>query len=252
MSNTQLSTKDFFARPNVVAKFQQLLGPDKSAAYITNVLQVVNGNSALANADPLTVFAAAVNAAAMNLSISPALGHAYIVPFKGQAQFQMGYKGLIQLAQRSGQFKSINEAIVYEGQLATSDPLMGFTFDWSAKKSDVVIGYAARFELLNGFEKTIYMSRADVLKHAGKFSQTFKKGFGIWKDHEEAMAIKTVVKQLLKWAPLSIDMQRAVVSDQAVVVDADTLEVSYVDNEIEAVEVVDKVAERIAKVEEAK
>lgn len=249
--NTQVTTKDFFAKPNVVAKFQQLLGPERTSAYITNVLQVVNGNSALASADPMTVFAAAVNAAAMNLSISPALGHAYIVPFKGQAQFQLGYLGLIQLAQRSGAYKSINASVVYEGQLLANDPLKGFEFDWTAKKSDVVIGYAARFELLNGFEKTLFMSKYEVLAHAGKFSQTYKKGYGVWKDNEDAMALKTVVKRLLKWGPLSIDMQRAVVTDQAVIHDEDAMEVSYVDNEVEVIEV-DKVAERIAAVEASK
>lgn len=243
MSN-QLSTKDFFARPNVVAKFQQLLGPERSTAFITNVLQVCNGNSMLANADPMTVFTAAVNAAAMNLSISPTLGHAYIVPFKGQAQFQLGYLGLIQLAQRSGQYKNISACPVYDGQIVENDPLKGFTFDWSAKKSDVIIGYAARFELINGFEKTLYMTRSEVLAHAGKFSQTFKRGVGIWKEHEEAMALKTVVKRLLKWGPLSIDMQRAVVTDQAVITDADTMEVEYVDNTSDAP--IDKVAEREA------
>jgi recombination protein RecT len=177
------------------------------------------------------------------LPLNNNLGFAYIVPYKAKqkdgsyktvAQFQMGYKGFIQLAQRSGQFETISAAPVYEGQLIGENPLTGFEFDFSkaAKKSDTVIGYAAYFKLLNGFNKTLYMSVADLTKHGTRFSQTFKKGYGLWKDDFEGMCIKTVIKLLLsKFAPLSIDMQRAVITDQSVINDADTNDVDYADNE---------------------
>ena len=239
--------KPYFQQDAVQAKFKELLG-DRSTAFVTSVLQVANNNALLAKADPASIMNAAVMAATLNLPINQSLGLAYIVPYNGSAQFQIGYKGLIQLAQRSGQYKTISAAPVYEGQLVSSDPLKGFQFDWNAKKSDIVIGYAAYFELLNGFEKTIYLTKADVLKHATRYSQTFKSGRGVWKDNEDEMAIKTVIKRLLKFGPLSVEMQRAVVADQAVINDPETMEVDYVDNEVEAVEV-DKVAERIAAVE---
>lgn len=107
-------------------------------------------------------------------------------------------------------------------------------FDFNQKKSDNIIGYAAHFSLLNGFEKTLFMTADDLKKHGAKFSQTFKKGYGLWKDDFDSMAQKTVIKLLLsKFAPLSVDMQRAVITDQAIVNDADTEDVTYVDNDIE-------------------
>jgi recombination protein RecT len=154
-----------------------------------------------------------------------------------EAQFQIGYKGYIQLAQRSGQFKTIAATPIYEGQLLSSNPLEGFEFDFERKSSDTVIGYAGKFKLLNGFEKTLYMTKEDLEKHGKQYSQTFKKGFGLWKDNFDAMATKTVLKLLLsKYAPLSIDMQRAIISDSSVIRSDDfdnveNIEVEYVDTE---------------------
>lgn len=183
------------------------------------------------------------------------MGFAYIIAYnqkqpdnsyKKVAQFQMGYKGFIQLAQRSGQFQTIGAAPIFEGQLIESNPLLGFRFDFTQKKSETVIGYAAYFRLINGFEKTLYMTSDELKRHGVKFSKTFAKGFGLWKDDFDSMAIKTVIKLLLsKFAPLSIEMQRAVITDQAVINDADALDVTYTDNgKPDAVEI-DKEKERI-------
>lgn len=229
--------KSYFEADKCKAKLNELLGKN-AAAFATSVMQIANSNSMLVNADPATVFNAACIAATLNLPISNQLGFAYIVPFKNnktgltEAQFQLGYKGYIQLAQRSGQFSRIAATPVYQGQLVSADPLNGYVFDWKVEPIGEPIGYVAFFKLVNGFTAELYMSKAEVMKHAGKYSQTFKKGFGVWKDQFEAMALKTVLKLLLsKQAPLSIDMQKAQIADQAVIRDVDAMTVDYADND---------------------
>jgi recombination protein RecT len=247
----QLTVKGLFNRDDVKGKFQELLGK-RASAFMTSVLQIVTSNKSLQNADPMSIYQSAAVAATMDLPINNNLGFAYIVPYnqsykddqgkwqkKQVAQFQMGYKGFIQLAQRSGQFKTIAATPVYEGQLIEQNPLTGFVFDFTKKSSEVVIGYAAFFQLLNGFEKTLYMSIAEIRNHGGKYSQTFTNEKGLWNTDFDAMATKTVLKLLLsRFAPLSIDMQRAVISDQGVVKDHETLDVDYVDNDLPQIEIV--------------
>jgi len=231
------TAKDFFAKPVVQEKLKELLGKNASA-FATSVLQIVNSNSMLVNADPQTVFSAACMAATLNLPINNNLGFAYIVPFKNnkenkiEAQFQLGYKGFIQLAQRSGQFSRIAATPVHEGQLISENPLLGYEFDWTVKPQGNPIGYVAFFKLLNGFTAELYMSKEEVTKHANKYSQTAKKGYGVWKDQFDAMALKTVLKLLLsKQAPLSIEMQTAQLADQAVVRDVDNQQFDYIDHQ---------------------
>lgn len=230
------NAKDFFSKPMVQEKLKELVGKN-APAFATSVLQIVNSNSMLVNADPQTIFSAACMAATLNLPINNSLGFAYIVPFKNnkenkiEAQFQLGYKGYIQLAQRSGQFSRIAATPVYDGQLISENPLLGYEFDWSVKPSGDPIGYVAFFKLINGFTAELYMSKEEVMKHANKYSQTAKKGFGVWKDQFEAMALKTVLKLLLsKQAPLSIDMQKAQMADQAIIRDVDKDEFDYIDH----------------------
>ena len=231
------NAKDFFAKPMVQEKLKELVGKN-APAFATSVLQIVNSNSMLVNADPQTIFSAACMAATLNLPINNNLGFAYIVPFKSnkenkiEAQFQLGYKGYIQLAQRSGQFSRIAATPVYNGQLISENPLLGYEFDWSVKPNGNPIGYVAFFKLINGFTAELYMSKEEVMKHANKYSQTAKKGYGVWKDQFEAMALKTVLKLLLsKQAPLSIDMQKAQMADQAIIRDVDKDEFDYIDHQ---------------------
>ncbi len=241
-TETLLTTKSLFERDDVKKKFQEMLGK-RATSFITSVLQITTQNKLLAKADPMSIYQSAAVAATLDLPLNNSLGFAYIVPYNAKqedgtykqvAQFQLGYKGFIQLAQRSGQFKTISATPVYEGQLIEENPLTGYRFDFT-KKSEKIIGYAAFFHLLNGFEKTLYMTVEDLKKHGAKFSQTYKKGFGLWKDDFDSMAIKTVIKLLLsKFAPLSVDMQRAVITDQSVINDAETQDVTYVDVEVEA------------------
>ena len=249
----QLTTKNFFARADVRAKFEEMLG-NRAPQFITSVLQIANSNALLSQADPLSIYNAAALAATLDLPLNNSLGFAYIIPFGEKqkdgsylqkAQFQIGYKGLIQLAQRSGQFKTISVAPIFEGQLVSENPLTGFEFDFT-KKSEKVIGYASFFSLINGFEKTLYMSVEELNKHGIRFSQTYKKGYGLWKDDFDSMARKTVLKLLLsKFAPLSVSMQKAVITDQSIINDAETMDVTYIDNPQEILQQESKSKEEI-------
>lgn len=226
--------KDFFSAPAVKSKFNELLGKNASS-FITSVLQIASENKALANVNPVSIYSAACIAATLNLPINNALGFAYIVPYKGEAQFQLGYKGFIQLAQRSGQFERLVSLPVYERQLIEEDPINGFKFDWKQKPSvsEKPIGYYAFFRLINGFTAELYMTAEELEQHGKRYSQSYKKGYGVWADNFDAMALKTVTKLLLsKQAPLSVDMQKAVLSDQSVIKDIDG-EFSCIDNEPE-------------------
>lgn len=252
-TQVQLTVKNLFAKDEVKGKFHELLGK-RAPAFITSVLQIVASNDLLAKADPHSVYHSAAVAATLDLPLNNNLGFAYVVPYnqkqkdgtyKQVAQFQMGYRGFIQLAQRSGQFRTISASPIYEGQLIAENPLTGFIFDFKVKKEGAkVIGYAAYIQLINGFEKVIYMSVDELKAHGTKYSMTFKKGYGLWKDDFDAMAIKTVLKLLLsKYAPLSVDMQKAVLTDQAIVKDVDATDLTYADNEEQAI---DREAERVA------
>jgi len=208
----------FLRDPSIEARIKNTLGDTtKTNAFITSVLSVVNSNEALKDCDRSSLLSACLTASSMDLPINQNLGFAYIIPYKGKAQFQMGYKGFIQLAQRSGLFLTISESEVYEGQLVSDDPLLGTTFDWKNRTSDRVIGYVAYFELQNGFKKSLYMDIEQIKKHAQAFSQTFKKGLGVWVDNFDAMAKKTVLKLLLsRYGPMSTTIQEALVKDQAI------------------------------------
>jgi recombination protein RecT len=222
--------KSYFTADSVKGRFHEIMGK-KAQGFVASILQVVSQSEALQKVDPATIYQSAMMAATLDLPINQNLGFAYIIGYGNKATFQMGYKGYIQLAQRSGLFKTISAAPIFEGQLIEQNPLTGFVFDFTKKSSEKIIGYAAYFELLNGFSKTMFMTEKELNDHGARFSQTFKKGFGLWKEDFNSMAIKTVLKLLLsKFAPLSIEMQRAVIADQSVIHDAETLDVDYVDN----------------------
>nr|DAN04741.1 MAG TPA: RecT protein [Caudoviricetes sp.] len=230
--------RELFNDPIIKTKVEQLIGKN-SATFATSVMQIANSNALLRTAEPSSIFNAACMAATLNLPLQNGLGFAYIVPFKNnkerkvEAQFQIGYKGFIQLAQRSGQFKRLVALPVYKKQLLKKDFINGFEFDWEQEpeKDENPIGYYAYFKLVNDFSAELYMSHDDIVKHAQRYSQTFKKGFGVWHDNFEAMALKTVMKLLLsKQAPLSVEMQQAVLADQAVVKDVENQEFNYADN----------------------
>jgi recombination protein RecT len=239
VTTTTANLKAMFSSEDVAKRLKEILGK-RASTFTTSVLQIVQSNELLKNADASSVLNAAMMAATLDLPLNNSLGFAYIIPFNNKqkdgtwktvAQFQLGYKGFIQLAQRSGQFKSIDAKPVYEGQLVEDNSFAGISFNWSNKKSDNILGYAAYFQLLNGFEKVLYMTVNELQQHGTKYSQTFRKGFGLWKDEFDTMAKKTVIKLLLsKYGPLSIDMQQAVISDQALITDDGQLE--YIDTKV--------------------
>lgn len=216
---------------------------DKKASFVNNITALVSNNATLQVCKPDTLMFACLKATALDLPLDQNLGFAYVLPYKDNkknetlAQFQMGYKGFVQLALRTGQFKTLNATEVREGELVSEDFVTGeLTFKKAANREALpVIGYVAYFKLLNGFEKYLYMTAAEMKAHALRFSQTFKRGYGLWADNGmfDSMAKKTVLKLLLsKYAPLSVEMRDAIKADQAVISGNDS--VDYVDAEEQA------------------
>lgn len=216
MTNNQLVAK--LKSDGVKARFQEVLG-EKANGFVASMLSVVGNNNLLSKASFDTVYTSAMKAATLDLPIEPSLGFAYIVPYKGAAQFQIGYKGLIQLAQRSGQIQKLNAGEIYESQFKSYNPLTeDLEVDAFAmpKKGDKVVGYFAYMRLVNGFEKTVFWSKERVEEHGQKYSQSYGSKFSPWKTDFDAMARKTVLKQMLStYAPLSVEMQDAIVADNA-------------------------------------
>lgn len=219
--------KAMLASPAVTGRISEVLGK-KAASFSTSLLQVCRSNALLQQAEPMSVIAAAMTAATLDLPLNQSLGFAYIVPFRNgktghqEAQFQIGYKGFIQLAMRSGQMKRIVAEPIYEAQIISRNPIKGYEFDFDRQpeKHEAPAGYYAYMELINGFTAEAYMTTTQIQEHAARYSQTAKKGYGVWKDNFDAMALKTVLKKLLtKYAPMSVEMQQAVISDQAVIHD---------------------------------
>lgn len=269
MSNTQVATQmslgELMHSPAVVGKLNDVWNsPQMANSFMSSVISVANGNPQLRNAEPMSIIGAAMVAATMQLQVIPTLGQCYIIPYGKKAQFQVGYLGLLQLCQRSGQFKKILAAPVHEGEYVSGDEFdEEYVFDKKQKKSDKVIGYMAKFELLNGFTKVAYWDIDKVKAHATKFSQAFRAGFNsLWKSDFDAMAQKTVLKSILKFAPKSIEMQNAVTFDQSVVntntsdvqdLDIDAFAPEYVDNiESEKKENIAAKAAEAAKADAAK
>ncbi|WP_205216639.1 recombinase RecT [Enterococcus hirae] len=213
---SKLGLKALMNTPTMKNKFKEVL-KEKSDGFMASVLNLVNNDSYLSSVDPMSIVTSAMVAASLDLPVDKNLGYAWIIPYKGKAQFQLGYKGYIQLAQRSGQYQSLNVIEVCEGELRGWNRLTEqFEFDPEGRLSDKVIGYVGYFELLNGFKKTVYWTKQEIELHKRKFS---KSDFG-WKKDFDAMAKKTVLRNMLsKWGILSVEMQKATVTDENVVKD---------------------------------
>jgi len=249
-NNTQVATtqqkksvSDIMAMPAMVSKLNAVWGnPAIAASFSSSLISIVNGNPKLRQCDAMSVVGSAMVAATLQLQVVPTLGQCYIIPYGAKAQIQVGYLGLLQLCQRSGQFKRILAVPVHEGELISGDEFNeDWVFDKSKKKSEKVIGYYAKFELINGFVKCAYWTVEQVDKHAQKYSQAVQKGWtSPWKTNYDEMGCKTVLKSILKYAPKSIEMVNALRFDQAAVNvnsdNADELNIDYftpeyVDNE---------------------
>ncbi|MGL4875154.1 MAG: recombinase RecT [Clostridium sp.] len=231
------TVKGLMDSPGVKKRFEEVL-KEKAPQYMSSIVNLVNSDTNLKNCEGMSVVASCMVAATMDLPVDKNLGYAWVVPYGNRAQFQMGYKGYIQLALRTGQYKSINVVDVHEGELVSFNPLTEeLEIDFTQKRSDAIVGYAGYFKLINGFEKTVYWSKEQIETHRKKFS---KSPFG-WNKDFDAMARKTVLRNLLsKWGILSIDMQKAYTADNNAVKDEfinnldvqASVDISYPEDEI--------------------
>lgn len=208
----QLTVASTMQSDAVKEKFEAVMG-GKANGFVSSVLSVVTNNNLLARSDFNSIYTSAMKAAVLDLPVEPSLGMAYIVPYKGKAQFQIGYKGLIQLALRSGQVVGLNAGKVYKEQFKSFNALtekLDIEDIYNSKKDEPIVGYFAYMKLANGFEKTTYWTKEQVEEHGRKYSQSYDSKFSPWQTNFDAMAQKTVLKSILStYAPLTIEMQNA-------------------------------------------
>lgn len=212
------TVKGLMENPSIKKRFEGVL-KEKAPQYMSSIVNLVNSDTNLQKCDGMSVIASCMVAATMDLPVDKNLGYAWVVPYGSRAQFQMGYKGYIQLALRTSQYKAINVVEIREGELVSWNPLTEeIEVDFSKRESDAVIGYAGYFKLINGFEKTVFWTKEEVNNHANKFSKTINSKNSVWKSNFDAMAKKTVLRNLLsKWGILSIEMQKAYTADENLV-----------------------------------
>ena len=219
---------------------QTLSDPTIRSRFIADISSVVATNPTLKECEPTTIITAGLTAASLNLPLAGNLGQAHLVPYRDnktgtmKAQFQVGWKGYVQIAQRSGQLKTVGAKEVHKGELGGMNEFGEDIITFSHQFDDAeVIGYFAYFELVNGFKKTLFMTKEQCLKHATRYSASFRNDrnkTSLWSTDTDTMGLKTVMKQLLsKYAPLSVEMQKAILADQSVINTDGTYE--YVDNE---------------------
>lgn len=259
--NKPTVTVQAYLRSDAVQKRIEALLNKRAGQFTATLMSVLNQNVMLQDCKPETVLSAAITAASMDLPINPNLGFAYIIPYnnnqkieekyldaKGvertrnkwvttvEAQFQMGYKGFIQLAQRSGHYRTINATDVREGEIKSFDRLSGeYEFNWiddsKERNKKPIVGYVAYFKLSTGFEKTLFMEVDELKKHAKKYSKSYAKGYGLWAEADgfDFMARKTVLKLLIsKYGPMNTELQEAILADQSEVGDDGF---NYIDND---------------------
>lgn len=230
-SNQRLGLTAYLTKDAVKDQISKVVGGKDGQRFISAIISATNTNTMLQECTNQSILSGALLGESLKLSPSPQLGHYYLVPFndreKGKvAQFQLGYKGYIQLAIRSGQYKKLNVMAIKEGELEYFNPLNEeikinlMTENWDAREELPTIGYYAFFELVNGFRKAIYWSRAQMESHAMKFSPGYKakKGYTFWEKDFDTMAFKTMLRQLIsRWGIMSIEMQTAYEGDMAVI-----------------------------------
>ena len=229
-ANQKLGLTAYLTKDAVKDQISKVVGGKDGQRFISAIVSATTTNPALQECSNPSILSAALLGESLKLSPSPQLGHYYLVPYNDKngkvAQFQLGYKGYIQLAIRSGQYKKLNVMAIKEGELEYFDPLnedikINLMVDnWDARESAPTIGYYAFFELVNGFRKAIYWSKAQMESHAVKYSPGYrsKKGFTFWEKDFDQMAYKTMLRQLIsKWGIMSIELQTAFEGDMAVI-----------------------------------
>ena len=231
-ANQKMGMTAYLTQDAVKAQINNVIGGKNGTRFITSIISAVNANEQLQQCTNQSILSAALLGESLNLSPSPQLSYYYMVPFNDTkrgvkvAQFQIGYKGLIQLAIRSGQYRKINVLSIKKGELEYFDPLNEeikvklMVDDWNAREQAETIGYYAMFELTNGFQKAMYWSKEQMENHALTYSQGYKakKGYTFWEKNFDRMAEKTMLKQLLsRWGIMSTELQQAIDADEAVI-----------------------------------
>ena len=248
-TNNQITFSAFMTSTGITNRVQSILGDEKtSKRFVSSIISAVSNNPQLKECDNATILSSALLGEALGLSPSSSLGKFYLVPFKDKdrgmvAQFILGYKGYLELAMRSGQYKDINVMEVREGEYKgrnkeNGKPMFEFIEDDDVRDSKKIIGYMASFTLLNGFTKTVYMTHKQMEEHALKYSNGYradkknKTSYTFWSKDFTSMAFKTLLRQLIsRWGIMSIELQQAYDSDMAVINEDGTKK--YVDNEVE-------------------
>lgn len=256
MSNNAVAQKPKFSTAISTAGYQKLINntlqdPKKAQRFIASITSAVVTNPSLQECDASTILSAGLLGEALNLSPSPQLGQYYLVPFNNKngkvAQFQLGYKGYIQLALRSGYYRKLNVLDIKQGELIKYDPLtetieINLIENSLERENTKTMGYYAMFEYQNGFVKAIYWSREKMESHALKYSKGYqaKKGYTFWEKDFDGMAFKTMLRQIIsKWGIMSVELETAIVSDMGVINEDKT--VDYVDNTDENINLVEPV-----------
>ena len=192
---------------------------DKAGTFVATVLDLYAEDKNLALCDPHMIIKEALKAAALDLPVNKNLGFAYVIPYKtGKVMiphFQMGWKGYVQLAIRSGQYKHLNTGVIFEGETVVEDRIRGTLKIEGEKKNDNAIGFFCYMQLLNGFEKALFWSKDKAAAHGKKYSKSYNSSYSVWKTDFNAMALKTMFLQLVpKYGPLTVDMNTALLSDR--------------------------------------
>ena len=235
------SIANFLADDSIKANVEKIVGTKDAQRFISSLVSAVSTNPGLAECTNKSLLNAALLGQSLDLPQSPQLGMFYMIPYDNkktgvkEAQFQISYKGLIQLAIRSGQYRKLNVCDIREGELKAFNPILDeYTFepelDIEKRLKLKIIGYYASFELVNGYKKSIYWSKEQMEEHAKKYSVSYRKGWdSVWKTDFDRMAFKTLIKQLLsRYGVMSVEMSKAVVNDQAVLEEEN--DPKYVDN----------------------
>lgn len=242
----------YLANEAVKQNVEGIVGEKDTQRFISSVVSAVQTNPELSKCTNASIVSAALLGHSLNLPQSPQIGMFYMVPFKNkkkvqdengkettidvyEATFQLSYRGMLQLAMRSGQYKAINVTDIREGEVASYNPIEdAYEFtpetDMNKRMELKVIGYYAYFEMINGFKKGIYWTKEQIENHAKKYSAAYRNGWNsLWKSDFDAMAKKTMLRQLIsKWGIMSVEMERAYVGDQAVIREDGTPD--YIDN----------------------
>lgn len=222
--------KGVLANETMKKNFENIL-KESAAPFMASIIELYQSDSYLQKCNPNAVVLEALKAATLKLPINKGLGFGFIVPYKDVPQFQIGYRGLIQLAQRSGQYKYINADVVYEGEQINYNRISGMLEISGEATNENIVGYFAYFQLINGFEKAVFWSKEKVLAHAKRFSRAYQNDLAKgtkaspWSTNFDAMALKTVLRSIIsKYGPMSVEFANAMANDNADRVEAEVAE----------------------------